>query len=339
VRAARSVLHTAFILFGTTVAGAAVPVIGAVILMLGLGTRRGPKARPSARSDLPRPARARLGVFRHPPRRRPPRPRPELQLARHTGEAASPNRENVSHRSPTHPLFAGDDSSRMTLNVLIVDDDLRLFELLSAYFAQNDVVARSAPDGQTALNVLRANPVDAVLLDVMMPGMDGLTVLRKLREYSDVPVIMLTAKGEDTDRVVGLELGADDYMAKPFNPRELLARLRAVLRRSQGTVTRKRLAVGDLSLDLEGRVAEREGRPIVLTGLEFDLLAVLMQRAGRVVPRGDLLELAGRGGVVVSDRTVDVHVSHLRKKLLDDPPRLIRTIRGVGYILAKGSEE
>jgi DNA-binding response OmpR family regulator len=223
----------------------------------------------------------------------------------------------------------------MTLNVLVIDDDLRLFALLQSYLEQNGIKVRSAPDGQTGLSALRAAAVDAVVLDVMMPGLDGLSVLRKIRELSDVPVIMLTAKGEDTDRVVGLELGADDYLSKPFNPRELLARLRAVVRRTQGNVARRRLQISGLSLDLEGRVAEREGRAISLTGLEFDVLAVLMQRAGRVVPRGDLLELAGRGGVVVSDRTVDVHVSHLRKKLGDDPPQLIRTIRGVGYLFAR----
>jgi DNA-binding response OmpR family regulator len=225
------------------------------------------------------------------------------------------------------------------MTVLIVDDDLKLFALLKSYLEQNDVRARSAPDGQTALNALRAGPVDAVLLDVMMPGMDGLTVLKKIRETSDVPVIMLTAKGEDTDRVVGLELGADDYLPKPFNPRELLARLRAVLRRTQGAVTRKRLVICGIALDVEGRTVERDGRDVGLTGLEFDLLAVLMQRAGRVVPRADLLELAGRGGVIVSDRTVDVHVSHLRKKLGDDPQSLIRTVRGVGYTFAKDPAE
>jgi two-component system, OmpR family, response regulator len=223
----------------------------------------------------------------------------------------------------------------MSMTVLVVDDDLRLFDLLKVYLAQNDVVARSAPDGLSALAALRTGSVDAVLLDVMMPGMDGLAVLRKIRELSEVPVIMLTAKGEDTDRVVGLELGADDYLSKPFNPRELLARLRAVLRRTQGTVSRRALQVGGVALDLEGRTVERGGRTISLTALEFDLLTVLMQRAGRVVARSDLFELAGRGGVVVNERAVDVHVSHVRRKLEDDPPTLIRTIRGVGYTFVK----
>jgi two-component system OmpR family response regulator len=223
----------------------------------------------------------------------------------------------------------------MTLQVLIVDDDVRLFELLCSYFAQNDVVARSARDGQAALAELASSAVDAVLLDVMMPGMDGLTALRRIREHSDVPVIMLTAKGDETDRVVGLELGADDYLAKPFSPRELLARLRAVVRRTQARSVGRRLSVSGVHVDLESRSVELGEQAVELTGLEFDLLVALMQRAGRVVPRASLFELAGRADVSVSDRAVDVHVSHLRKKLADDPPRLIRTVRGIGYMFAR----
>jgi DNA-binding response OmpR family regulator len=223
----------------------------------------------------------------------------------------------------------------MALEILIVDDDQRLFELLSSYLAQNDVKARSAGDGPTALRLLESSPVDAVLLDIMMPGMDGLAVLRKIREKSDVPVIMLTAKGDETDRVVGLELGADDYLPKPFSPRELLARLRAVVRRMQARGVRQKIAVSGVTLDLESRSVECSGQAVELTGLEFDVLVALMQRAGRVVARASLLELAGRSDVSVSDRTVDVHVSHLRKKLGDDPPRLIRTIRGVGYMFVR----
>ncbi len=223
----------------------------------------------------------------------------------------------------------------MALQVLIVDDDARLFELLESYLKQNDVSARSAPDGQTALRLLESSTVDAVLLDVMMPGMDGLAVLRKIRETSDLPVIMLTAKGDETDRVVGLELGADDYLPKPFSPRELLARLRAVVRRAQTNVLRRQLSVSGVSVDLESRRVENAGQVVDLTGLEFDVLVALMQRAGRVVARSSLLELAGRSDVTVSDRAVDVHVSHLRKKLGDDPPRLIRTVRGVGYMFTR----
>jgi DNA-binding response OmpR family regulator len=223
----------------------------------------------------------------------------------------------------------------MALRILIVDDDARLFELLESYLAQNGIVAESARDGARGLSLLAAGGYDAVLLDIMMPGMDGLSVLRKIRDDSDLPVIMLTAKGDETDRVVGLELGADDYLPKPFSPRELLARLRAVVRRTQAREVRQKLAVSGVSLDLESRRVERAGAAVELTGLEFDVLVALIQRAGRVVPRSALLELAGRNDVTVSDRTVDVHVSHLRKKLGDDPPRLIRTVRGVGYMFVR----
>jgi DNA-binding response OmpR family regulator len=228
----------------------------------------------------------------------------------------------------------------MTLRVLIIDDDARLFELLRSYLSQNDIVAESARDGGAGLALLDAGGFDAVLLDIMMPGLDGLSVLRKIRDNDvggrgDLPVIMLTAKGDETDRVVGLELGADDYLPKPFSPRELLARLRAVVRRTQAREVKRKLVVSGVSVDLESRRVERGGSSIELTGLEFDVLVALLQRAGRVVPRSSLLELAGRNDVSVSDRTVDVHVSHLRKKLGDDPPQLIRTIRGVGYMFAR----
>jgi two-component system OmpR family response regulator len=223
----------------------------------------------------------------------------------------------------------------MALRVLIVDDDARLFELLCSYLGQNGIGAESARDGIAALTRLEAGGFDAVLLDIMMPGLDGLSVLRKIRDRGDLPVIMLTAKGDETDRVVGLELGADDYLPKPFSPRELLARLRAVVRRTQAREVRKKLVVSGVSVELESRRVERGGVAVELTGLEFDVLVALMQRAGRVVPRTALLELAGRNDVTVSDRTVDVHVSHLRKKLGDDPPRLIRTVRGIGYMFAR----
>jgi DNA-binding response OmpR family regulator len=225
----------------------------------------------------------------------------------------------------------------MTVRALIVDDDQRLFELLSDYFGQNDVKANWARDGATAITQLSQGAFDAVLLDVMMPGMDGLATLKEIRKVSSVPVIMLTAKGDETDRVVGLELGADDYLPKPFSPRELLARLRAVLRRTQASDS-ERLTLGALSVDVGARTVRVKGSEVELTGLEFDLLVALVRRAGRVVPRSALLDLAGRSDVTVSDRTVDVHVSHLRQKLGDDPPKLIRTVRGVGYQMAKGEE-
>jgi two-component system OmpR family response regulator len=223
----------------------------------------------------------------------------------------------------------------MTLRVLIVDDDVRLFELLASFLEPNGVAATHAPTGKRGLAALEAGSFDAVFLDVMLPELDGLSVLRKIRDRSQVPVIMLTAKGDETDRVVGLELGADDYLAKPFSPRELLARLRAVLRRSQLDPDKERLSVGGLIVEVGSRQVELDGRAVELTGLEFDLLLALMRRPGRVVQRASLLEYAGRSDVIVSDRTVDVHISHLRRKLGDDPPRLIKTVRGVGYVLSR----
>ncbi|GMU59973.1 MAG: DNA-binding response regulator [Myxococcaceae bacterium] len=223
----------------------------------------------------------------------------------------------------------------MASRVLLIDDDERLPELLSSYLAQSGVTLAHAPDGARGLVMLEQGAYDAVLLDVMMPGMDGLEVCRRIRAKSQVPVIMLTARGDETDRVVGLELGADDYVGKPFSPRELLARLRAVLRRSRPEVMSEALQVADVAIDVPARSVTRAGAPIELTGIEFDILVALVRRAGRVVPRDALLSEAGRSDVVVGERTVDVHISHLRQKLKDDPPKLIKTVRGVGYVLAK----
>jgi two-component system OmpR family response regulator len=221
--------------------------------------------------------------------------------------------------------------------VLLIDDDVRLYELLASYLGQSDVNLLHALDGKKGLSLLESDVYDAVLLDVMMPGLDGLEVCRRIRAKSNVPVIMLTAKGDETDRVVGLEIGADDYIAKPFSPRELLARLRAVLRRAQPAVVAERLSVGNIAVDVPSREVKVSGKEADLTGIEFDILVALMRRAGRGVPRDALLSEAGRGDVVVGERTVDVHISHLRQKLGDDPrePRLIKTVRGVGYVLAK----
>jgi two-component system OmpR family response regulator len=217
-----------------------------------------------------------------------------------------------------------------------VDDDTRLYELLASYLEQNGMSPAHASSGRRALDLLEREAFDAVLLDVMMPEMDGLGVLSRVRSrWPSLPVIMLTAKGDETDRVVGLELGADDYLAKPFSPRELLARLKAVLRRANPDLERQRLSAGEVVLEVETRAVHVRGVPVELTGLEFDLLLALLRRAGQVVPRQSLLSQAGRSDVTVNDRTVDVHISHLRKKLGDDPPRLIKTVRGVGYVLSK----
>ena len=225
------------------------------------------------------------------------------------------------------------------MRVLLIDDDARLAELLTGYLEPQGISLVHASGGQAGLAAIGGG-FDAVLLDVMMPGMDGLAVLRKLREAGHrVPVIMLTARGDEADRVVGLELGADDYVAKPFSPRELLARLRAVLRRAAPDTLAEKLTAAGITVDIGAREAWVDGAPVELTGLEIDLLIALLRRAGRVVPRAALLELAGRSDVTVGERAVDVHISRLRKKLGDDPPTRIRTVRGVGYVLSRTAEE
>ena len=223
----------------------------------------------------------------------------------------------------------------MATRVLLIDDDTRMYELLAQYLGQHGLHVTHAPDGGRGLAALEAGAHDAVLLDVMMPGMDGLEVCRRIRAKSTIPILMLTARGDETDRVVGLELGADDYLPKPFSPRELLARLRAVLRRAQPAAVAERLESGGVSIDVAAREVRVQGREVELTGLEFDLLVALVRRAGRVVPREALLGEAGRGDTVVGERTVDVHISHLRQKLGDEGARLIKTVRGVGYLFAK----
>lgn len=225
----------------------------------------------------------------------------------------------------------------MPIRALLIDDDARLAELLAGYLAPHDVTLAHAADGPKGLRAVAAGGVDIVLLDVMMPGLDGLDVLRRLRTQSAVPVVMLTARGDETDRVVGLELGADDYLAKPVYPRELLARIRAVLRRVAPREADRRVIVGDLEVDPGARTAKVGDRVLPLTALEFDLLLALAERAGRVVPRDALWEAAGRGDTAVAERTVDVHVSHLRAKLGDDAkdPQRLKTIRGAGYVLVR----
>jgi DNA-binding response OmpR family regulator len=226
------------------------------------------------------------------------------------------------------------------VRVLLIDDDARLAELLIGYFEPQQVGLAHASTGQAGLNQLVAGGFDAILLDVMMPGMDGLAVLRKIRDAGHrTPVIMLTARGDEADRVVGLELGADDYVAKPFSPRELLARLRAVIRRADPSAVAEKLTAAGITVDSSAREAWVDGKPVELTGLEIDLLLALLRRAGRVVPRSALMDLAGRGDVAVNERAVDVHISRLRKKLGDDAAQRIRTVRGIGYTLARSADE
>jgi DNA-binding response OmpR family regulator len=225
-----------------------------------------------------------------------------------------------------------------TLLVLLVEDDRKLADLTREYLRGHGVEVTHVADGRAGLDEALRGRWDAVLLDLMLPGLDGLSVCRELRARSDVPILVLTARGEEADRVMGLELGADDYLPKPFSPRELLARLRAVTRRAKGkagppTAT---VRVGGLALDPASRRAMLDGRELSLTGYEFDLLRALAERAGRVLSREQLMELAKGSAEESFDRSIDVHVSRLRQKLGDDPkrPRLIKTVRGAGYLYA-----
>lgn len=218
----------------------------------------------------------------------------------------------------------------------MIDDDARLYALLRDYLTPQGFELERAADGALGLRALERSAFDLVLLDIMMPGMDGLEVCRKIRATRSVPIVMLTARGDETDRIVGLELGADDYLPKPFHPRELVARMRAVLRRGRPDIEAERKIVGELTIDMSARSVLRGSVEIALTGLEFDVLCALAKRPGQVVPRERLLAAAGRDDVSVLERTVDVHISHLRQKLGE--PQLIKTVRGVGYVLAKSEE-
>jgi len=230
--------------------------------------------------------------------------------------------------------------------VLIVDDDVELCELVTEYLTQEAYAVECVYEGVAALERLTADTPDLVVLDVMLPGLNGFEVLRRIRDRSQVPVIMLTARGEEVDRVVGLELGADDYLPKPFSPRELTARMRAVLRRVHHAVAAREsgraeaLVVGDLSLDLGARTVKVHGDEVRLTGVEFGLLERLVRSAGAVVDRGDLSrEILGRRASTF-DRSLDVHLSNLRKKLgpLTDGSERIKTVRGVGYIYVRPAQ-
>jgi DNA-binding response OmpR family regulator len=229
--------------------------------------------------------------------------------------------------------------------VLIVDDDLKLCRLLREYLEPMGYEVSVAHTGTSGLELALRDKFSAVILDVMLPGMDGLDVLRNLRAKSSVPVLMLTGRGEEPDRIVGLELGADDYLPKTFSTRELLARLRAVIRRSlmsaQIEQPASQLQVGDLRIDPCARMASLNGVPLQLTAVEFDLLLSLGRSAGRVKTREQLLlEVADRN-FDVFDRSIDVHISSIRKKLGDDPksPRFIVTIRSAGYMMCKPGAE
>ena len=229
----------------------------------------------------------------------------------------------------------------MKIKVLLIDDDRKLAGLLVEYLRRFEIVLAHAGSGDDGLRHLRQDPPDCVLLDVMLPGRDGFDVCREIRKTSDVPVIMLTARGEVADRIVGLEIGADDYLPKPFEPRELAARIQAVLRRKQAPVRGEILRCGDLEVDLGRRAALRAGEDLRLTALEFDALAVFARFSGVVLHRERLVDLLKGGEWDPVNRSLDVLVSRLRQKLGDDPqtPRYLKTVRGTGYLFLGGLDD
>jgi len=224
--------------------------------------------------------------------------------------------------------------------ILLVDDDAALLEVTSIVLASEGYRVLTAEDGVDALRVLGRDGLDLVVLDIMLPRMSGFEVLKKIREQSDVPVIMLTAKSQSVDKVVGLELGADDYITKPFDTKELLARIKAILRRfgrREGKGRDGMLKLGTLEIDPDGYTVSRDGEPLDLTPTEFKILALLVRRPGQAFTRGQISEAVSTGQHYLASRYIDVHISRLRGKIERDPskPEVIQTVPSVGYRAAR----
>lgn len=230
------------------------------------------------------------------------------------------------------------------VSVLLIDDDAELTKLLEEYLQSEQLHLEAAHDGPSGLQKALANQYAVVILDVMLPGMSGLDVLKQIRLKSAVPVLMLTARGSELDRILGLELGADDYLPKPFNPRELVARLRAILRRTaNGTPAgpAQPVHLADVELHPESRSVTRDGTPVSLTGAEFDLLSAFLRSPGKIISREDLTQAALGRPMSAMDRSIDVHVSNLRRKLgpYDGEQERIKAIRGSGYVYLLPGEQ
>jgi DNA-binding response OmpR family regulator len=241
-------------------------------------------------------------------------------------------------------LFASEPASpnaTMADRILMIEDDARLSGMVSEYLGKAGFRVAVCGTGAEGLTRLRDGTFDALVLDLMLPDMDGLEVCRAVRAGSDLPILMLTARGDATDRVVGLELGADDYLPKPFDPRELLARLRAILRRRTPGRAADVLRFGRLEIDRAARTVRIEGEERLLTSYQFALLVAFAERPGRVMPRDELMDLVKGEQLEAFDRSIDVHVSRIRAAIEDDPkhPRRIVTVRGAGYVFARSQDE
>jgi two-component system response regulator CpxR len=225
------------------------------------------------------------------------------------------------------------------VRILVIDDDVELCSLLAEFLKREGFSVEFQHEGNQGLARALEGECDLLVLDVMLPGIDGFEILRRLRQKSSLPVLMLTARGEDVDRIVGLELGADDYLSKPFNPRELAARIRAILRRVENQPsTAGRIEVNGVALDPAKRSVQVDGQEVEVTTFEFDILEMLMRAAGRVLSRDALMENLYNRKSTPFDRSVDMHVSHLRRKLESERVR-IKTIRGVGYQFLRGPDD
>jgi DNA-binding response OmpR family regulator len=228
------------------------------------------------------------------------------------------------------------------LRALVVDDEPSLVRAVTGYLEHDGFVVTTAPDGEQALAAARSDPPDVVVLDLMLPGIDGLEVCRQLRTFTDAYVIMLTARSEEIDTLIGLSVGADDYMTKPFSPRELIARIRGLLRRPRMAVHTSEdpqvRTIGDLSLDPQSRQVQVGQTPVELTRTEFDLLEALTERPKLAFTRSQLIERVWGPDWVGEEHLVDIHIAHIRAKLGDDPAteRYVRTVRGVGYRMGPG---
>ena len=227
------------------------------------------------------------------------------------------------------------------IRVLLIDDDERLNALLTTYLRRFGFAVRALPHPEQGLRALKTDPPDIIILDVMLPDVDGFTLCRKIRESSGIPIVMLTARGDVADRIVGLELGADDYLPKPFEPRELLARMQAVLRRGLNSQGHERVRIGSLDVNWGTRSAYMDGRDLTLTNAEFELLSLFVRNSSRVLSRDRIINETRGIDWEAYDRSIDVLVSRLRQKLGDDPrhPVFIRTVRGAGYLFIGGADD
>ena len=228
----------------------------------------------------------------------------------------------------------------MSDRVLLIEDDARLAEMVKSYLGEAGFSVTIASKGIAGIAAQAREAFDALILDLMLPDMDGLEVCRRIRAQADTPILMLTARGEAMDRVVGLELGADDYLAKPFEPRELLARLRAILRRGKSDRKSEVLRFGRLEIDVDARQARLDGEICPLTSYQFELLLTLARHAGRVRSREAIMDSLKNQRLEAFDRSIDVHISRIRAAIEDDPkkPRRVITVRGAGYLFAKAQD-